>query len=351
MKDIIKTEAIQKILVTRTDRIGDVLLSTPVFKSIKERFPAAKLYAVVLPGTREILEGNPYIDSIIVYDKRGKERSFLGSLIFALSLRKEKIDCAIHLHPTNRVHVMSFVAGIPVRIGYKRKLNRLLTHAFPERKREGAEHEAEYNYDLLQPLGIRKPETLLPFFSVTEKDEKALQAYLKRHALSLASYVCLFPSASCRSKMWPLESFALLAERLVRDAQKTIVIVGGKDAKAYAADIKRFSSVPLIDLTGELGLKELGALFKGADLVVSNDSGPAHIAASMGTPVIAIFGRKESGLGPKRWRPLGEKSYFIQKESACTTCLAHNCEKEFLCLRSVTVDDIFALIKEHALFV
>ena len=144
----------RRILISRTDRIGDVLLSTPVIKALREKFPQAYISMMVAPLARDIVEGNPYLDEVIIYDKDGKHKSWLRSLKFAGRLKKKKFDLAVILHPSNRVHLLTFLAGIPVRLGYNRKLGFLLNLGKKHEKQHGAKHEAEYNLDLLICLGI-----------------------------------------------------------------------------------------------------------------------------------------------------------------------------------------------------
>ena len=155
---------IKRILVSRTDRIGDLVLSTPVFRAIKTKYPNGHLAVMVFKETASLVSGNPYVDQVIVYDKKGIHASWWKTFLFGLGLRKEHFDLAIHLHPTNRVHFISWLAGIPIRIGYQSKNHSFLTHAIEEKKWQGKYHEAEYNFDLLAPLGIRCPDRLETFF-------------------------------------------------------------------------------------------------------------------------------------------------------------------------------------------
>ena len=106
-----------RILVTRTDRIGDLVLTTPVFKVLREKFPEAWIATLIFLQHREIVEGNPFLNEIILYDKKGSEKSLWGQFCFSQMLRKKKFDIVIHCHSTNRVHLSGWLAGIPVRIG------------------------------------------------------------------------------------------------------------------------------------------------------------------------------------------------------------------------------------------
>ena len=119
-----------RILLTRTDRIGDVVLSTPAIKAVRDRYPEAYIAFMVRPYARDIVEGNPYLNEVIVYDKYGKHKSVFKTIKFALGLRKKKFDLAIMLHPTNRVHLIAYLAGIPERVGFDRKMPFLLTKKY-----------------------------------------------------------------------------------------------------------------------------------------------------------------------------------------------------------------------------
>jgi heptosyltransferase II len=343
-------ESIQTILITRTDRIGDVLLSTPVFETLRAAFPRARICALVLPGTAALLEKNPFIDEIIVYDKRGSEKSFFSSLRFAWRLRTKKIDIAIHLHPTNRVHIISWVAGIPVRIGYKKKCGCLLTHSIADEKSGGMRHEAQYNFDLLSILNVRAPARLCARVFLDAEDEKMFTDKMRSLDVTISEPIILFPGASCPSKRWALERFSMLAARLREYGDPQIVIVGGPDDVYLGQALcEHTHDQELIDLTGKLGLRELACLFKRARLIISNDSGPAHLGASVGAAVLSIFGRNDPGLSPQRWRPLGKRSFYIHKNVGCSLCKAHDCQRGFYCLHAISVQDVLSFIDEKKL--
>ena len=126
-----------RILVTRTDRIGDLVLTTPVFKALREKFPKAWIAALVFLEHREVVEGNPYLDEVVLYDKGGCEKSVWGQFCFAEKLRCKGFDLVIHCHGTNRMHLAGWLAGIPVRIGYARRASWALTQVHPYNKKEG----------------------------------------------------------------------------------------------------------------------------------------------------------------------------------------------------------------------
>ena len=347
MNKPIDVEKIERILVTRTDRIGDVVLSTPVLEALRSRFPLATLAMMVGPATRELVEGNPNLDEVIVYDKSGEEKSWLGTWRFARSLREKKFDIAIHLHPTNRVHWVSFLAGIPVRLGYRYKNFRLLTHAMAHLKQEGKKHEAEYNFDLLKPLGIEAPTEIALHVPLNETSYEELNQIKNEAGLNGNSFVAMNPGASCPSKMWPASRFAELADTLSEKYGLTVVLIGGEKEKLLSAQMMRWMKTQPVDLSGRLSLSQTAWLLKEAELLISNDSGPVHIASAVGTPVISIFGRKQPGLGPKRWGPIGSPSTVIHKDVGCTVCAAHLCSFSFLCLDAISVEEVLEAIEKY----
>lgn len=330
----------RRILIVRTDRIGDVLLSTPVIKALRDNYPNAYIAMMVSPYAKDIVKGNPYLDKVIIYDKNHKHKSWLRSIKFALNLKKERFDLVIILHPTNRVHLVTFFAGIPRRIGYDRKLGILLTDRIKHTKQLGEKHELEYNLDLVRYLGIESQDKSL-FMPIKPESEKWVSELFDREGIKDTDrLLTLHPGASCPSKIWPQERFAKVCDRLVEKyGFKVLIIAGPKDTKIAQALSKNIH-YPAINLAGRTSVSQLASILKRCQLFISNDSGPVHIASAVGTPVISIFGRNQKGLSPKRWRPVGKKDRILHKEVGCIECLAHNCVKEFACLKAITVDDI-----------
>ena len=332
----------KRILVTRADRIGDLVLSTPVFQELRRHFPRAFLACLTLLQNQDIVRGNLFLDEVIFYDKKGSEHGWFGNLKFASRLAAKHFDAVIHLHATNRMHLAAWLAGIPVRIGWKRKCAWALTHAYPDLKKEGKKHEAFYNFDLLAPLGLKAPEKIQTHFPLAPRAASSLEALVKFLRIPQdRPWVVLSPGASCPSKRWPAERFGRLGEKIAKQYRAALLVVGAREDRETAARLAGQVSGPLWDLTGRLSLGMLGVLLKRSAMLISNDSGPVHIAAAVGTPVVSIFGRTDPGLSPVRWRPLGEFSRVVHKDPGCSPCLAHRCQIHFLCLDAVLVEDVW----------
>jgi len=330
----------KRILITRTDRIGDVLLSTPVIKALRDNYPNAYIAMMVSPYARDIVQGNPNLDEVIILDKDGPHKGFPATLKLAKKIEEKRFDLALILHPTNRVHLITFLAGIPKRIGYDRKLGFLLTDRIKHTKQEGQKHESEYNFDLLKVLGINEGDKSLSIPLKAESEKWAEDLFANEGIKISDKLLVINPTASCPSKIWPAERFAQTANELAkRHGFKLLLVAAAKDT-AVAQKVIRNLQSPVIDLSGKTSISQLASLIKRCALFISNDSGPVHIASAVGTPVISIFGRNQKGLSPRRWGPLGKKDKFLHKPAGCISCLAHNCQKDFACLKAITVEDV-----------
>lgn len=336
-----------KILITRTDRIGDLVLSTPVFSAVRRRYPHARIEALTFIENRQVLEGNPYLDEVLLYDKKFSEKGLAGSLKFAARLSKKKYDAVVHLHATNRMHWLTFLARIPLRIGWNRRLAWALTHPHFYAKNQGRKHEAYYNFDLLKDIDVPLPQPLETYFPLPLRPFRSLQELIRQEGVPQRPLsIVLNPSASCPSKRWPARNFTRLAAKLSEKYDAVIYLIGGAGDQGISREVAEQCRARVYDLTGRLNLSMLGWLLKGASLLISNDTGPVHIASAVGTPVLSLFGRSDPGLSPDRWRPLGQEDRFIWKDVGCRPCLAHRCQINFLCLDVIPVDEVLREVEK-----
>ncbi len=244
------------------------------------------------------------------------------------------------LHPTNRVHLIAYLAGIPERIGYDRKLAFLLTKKIPHLKQEGKKHESEYVLDFLKSIDIDAKNREL-FVPLHEKDIERSETLLSEyHVGREIPLIAVNPGASSLSKRWPAKNFAGVADRLADKFKARILIVSDRGNKDFADAVAGGMKHEPINLAGRTTVGELAALLSKCKLFISNDSGPVHIACAVGTPVISIFGRKNPGLSPKRWGPTGIKSAVFHKDVGGDPCLAHDCKLGFKCLEAVTPAEV-----------
>lgn len=252
-----------RILISRFDRIGDVMLTTPVFQALKIRYPNAHVGVFIQEKNRELVEGNPNIDEIIGYDKEKANSGFWKTVQFAKELKKKKFDLVVHLHPTNRIHLIGFLAGIPFRIGYQKKWGFLNQLCIPEQKYKGEKHEAEYNFDLLELINVSEISPLLPAIYVNERDRALFGKVLNQAGIYLSeSYYVIHPGSSCPSKKWPIERYVELANSIYEKYHLEPVLIGDELTLTLAESFERDFKGSATNLVGKLGLKQLAVLFE-----------------------------------------------------------------------------------------
>ncbi|MDO8730203.1 MAG: glycosyltransferase family 9 protein [Candidatus Omnitrophota bacterium] len=342
-----------RILIIRTDRIGDVVLSTPVIRALRKATPHAYIGMMVRPEHRELVEGNPALNTVILYDKNGTEKGWAGNLRFARKLREHRFDTAVILHSTNRVILVSWLAGIRKRIGYARRLGWLLTDKIPYIKKEGNRHELDYNLELLRLIGIDPSagsgqggrELFVP---VTPAQEIKVAAFLKAQGIDGAPFFVLHPGASCPSKRWPAKHFAAVGDELAKKPGTHVVVLTGPGEERHGQAVIAAMKQKAVPALGVLSLGETACLLKKARCLVSNDSGPVHLGSAVGTPVVSIFGRWGGGLSPARWGPTGPRSVALHHDIGCRPCLAHQCTIGFACLETVMEEEVLAAVEHVA---
>lgn len=330
----------RRILVARTDRIGDCLLTTPAFKALRLHYPMSFIAAMVSPAAKDIVDGNPYVDRVIVFDKDRAQSGFLSTLAFSRKLKEMDFDVALILHPTLRVHLVCFLAGIRERIGYDWKAPYFLTEIVPHRKQKGEKHESEYNFEILERIGIGEVPREL-YMPIRQTSEYYVQGLFERCGITLEDrVVAVNPAASCISKRWPLDRFAEVIDALALEEGVKVIVVAASEHQALSSRLLSLTKTKPCNLTGKCDISQLASLLKRCRLLISNDSGPVHIAVAVGTPVIDIFGRNQPGLGPLRWGPLGMFDVVLHKKMECTPCLAHDCTQGFKCLSAISVQEV-----------
>ncbi len=335
----------RRILIVRTDRVGDVVLTTPAIAALRKAFPHVRLAVLIAPGNRELLEGNPSVDEILVDDRKGKHRGFAGFLSLVKEIKKRQFDIAFVFHTKKRTNLLCFWAGIPQRAGYRNeKLGFLLTHPLADTRPQGLKHESEYCLDVLRSLEI-PINNASPYVPVSIQGQQWVQQFLKGQGVGpQEALIAIHPGASCISKRWMPERFAQVADELIRRKAGRVVFVGGAENREIMKNVLAALKSPVIDATGKTSLGQLAALLKRCRLLVSNDSGPVHMAGALSVPVISIFGRNQAGLSPVRWGPLGPKSRILHKEVGCPVCLAHNCQIEFKCLTEIEPREVLEAV-------
>ncbi len=335
----------QRVVVLRTDRIGEVLLSTVVIDAIKKRYPRAEVSFVTSAYSRPLVEGRDDVRETMTFDTLRKGAILRRAFDLAAVLARKKFDTALILNPHKSLNLACFLAGIPKRVGYDRKWAFLLTDKLEDKRNQGLKHELEYAMDLLRLIGI-EGEIPSPRLVVKAPDEAYVAGLLTGKGVRKDKPVAVIhPGSSNRAKIWPMERYAELAKRIKFELSASVCIIGGKEERALAERIIKLSGSDAVNLAGELNLGQLAAFIKRAALFIGNDAGPMHIAAALGVKVIAIFGRNIPGAGPVRWRPWGNGHVVFHENPGCEPCGDRACPFDYKCLKAVTVEAVYNAAK------
>jgi len=333
----------KKILVVNVNWLGDVIFSTPVFRALKEAYPYATLTCLMVPRVVGVAKQIPFIDEILVYDEKGRDRFLWGKLKLIFHLRSKRFDAAILLHGSWTRALLVFLTGIPVRVGYDiKKRGWLLTHRVSVDK--GLIHRSDFYLKVLEPLGIAV-NNRQTFLEVDDESEASTQNFLSGAGIKEGDFcVVAHIGGNWDLKRWPVENFAKLFDTLAEDFKAKVIICGGKDDAALAQKVGVLTRHKPYLLAGKTTFSELAALMKKVSVVVSADSGPLHIASSVGTPVVGLFGPTH----PLVTGPRGSsKSFLIHHDVGCnmTPCYHLACPDN-ICMKAITVNDVIQKIRE-----
>ncbi len=308
-------EQVQRIVFIRTDRLGETLLNLPAIASLKQALPHASLTLLVQLELAPLFQGVPGIDGVIAYEPDATASSWGRARVLAKALKPHGFDLAMISNPKKELHMAAWLAGIRWRVGYARKLGRwLLTHHLQDRKALGERHEVEYNLDLVRALGLPASAISCSLPRFTREQSDMVQLLERQGIKASKSFVAIHPWSSNPVKQWPADRFQSLIRRSIERLAVQVVIIGGVEEAARARDVFP-SGGPVANLTGQLTLRQLAALLQMAKLLVSNDSGPVHLAAAVNTRTLVLFGTTTPATGPRRWGPWGDGHAVIVKPS------------------------------------
>lgn len=340
----------QRILVRAVNWIGDAVITTPAIGAIRQTFPHAEITILANPLVSQLFSPHQWVDRVVTFDRKGKHRGIIGRIRLARELRRYNFDLAIILPNSFDSALVPWLAGIPARFG-KRSDGRslLLTAGYSPEKQATPEHEIRNYIRLLDSFGIKGEQKIPQLFTTPEEDYDA-RSLLSRHGIKDNDFVLgINPGATFGSaKRWYPERFAEVARRLVAECNARPVIFGSPDEFPIATEIAAQLGDNCLNLAGKTSVRQLMALIKRCNFFVTNDSGPMHIAAAFGVPLVAIFGPTDhTGTAP-----YSDQAIIVRQDTDCAPCKLRECPSDHRCMTAVTADDVakaaLALVKPQA---
>ncbi len=339
-RDIVKS-----ILVRGPNWLGDAVMCEPALRGLRGLFPDAQVTLLVKPAVADLFVGHPAVTRLLTYDIKGRHAGLSGKWALAKQLRRQGFDLAVLFQNAFEAAFLTFLARVPRRYGYATDGRSLLLSdpvALPDPRK--LIHQVRYYWDLLKPLGLTG-DPPVPELVVLPEEEQAMVGRCAQGGLTPTDIVVGINPGSTYgdAKRWLPERFAEVTERLCRTIHKSpgqqvsVVILGAKGEEHLGQEIAaRLSSRSLV-LSGATTIRELMAAVKRCSLLLTNDTGPMHIASAFKVPVVAVF-------GPTDWRttsPFGGAHAIVREPVDCAPCLLRECPIDHRCMTRVTVDQVY----------
>jgi heptosyltransferase-1 len=330
---------LKKILIIKPSALGDIVHTLPFLAALKRTCPDCEVHWVVARGLHTFLEGHPLIHKLWIFEKKqwGKPGNFLQTLqelrLLWRDLHREKFDVSVDLSGLFRSGLLTFAAGAKRKCGFS-DAGEGSSFFYNDTIVGGQQvHALDRYLKLATHLGCESYPVEYPFPPLGEPP--AVMAKLPE------KFAVFAPSAGKPANRWPAERFGLLAKRL----QIPVVVVASEAEKAVAEEAVKASGNRMISVAGQTSIKELTTLISRAQFFVTNDTGPMHIAAGLGIPVVAIFGPAN----PVRTGPYGAQHIVLQEELDCIPCYAWQPCSHWRCMENLSVDRVYDCIMARRL--
>lgn len=344
----VQAELIKSVVVRGTNWVGDSVMILPALRALRRVLPQAHITLAIRPGARGIFSEADFIDDVLIYDRKGP----LSVIPQIREWRRRKFDLAVVFQNAFEAALIPFLAGVPLRLGYATESRHaLLTHPLALPEWRSSRHEVFYYLYVVTALeqmlfGTSSICEADPDASIQISENRKVEAaeLLRTHSVHEDSLVvALCPgSINSRAKRWPAESYAALADRLI-DTDRQVLLIGSKDEADVSREVtSRMRNRPIV-LTGKTSLDQITAVLSAVDLIVTNDTGPAHIGAALGRPTIVIFGPTN----PLTTRPFSPVAEILRHPPDCAPCMLRDCPIDHRCMTAITVDEVFE--RSHAL--
>jgi lipopolysaccharide heptosyltransferase II len=347
----LQTQDIRNILLIQLGDIGDVVLTFPCLRALREHFPQAAIIIAVMEKAKELIEDCPWVSGVITINKEKRslfqEISYQGS--FFSEVRKYHFDLAIDMRRGTRGAILGYLSGARQRIGfysYKKGLfrNSLFSHLAVPVKKPG-QHMTEYYLSLLEEYHL-DTEKIRPELYISHEKQQRATALFREEEIPLGRpIVALQPFSLWQRKEWGIKKYGQLINWIRSAYGFPVIITGSARERGRAEEIVAVCGGNAFNLAGKTSLSILGAVIKRCGLLIGVDSAGIHIAAAVGTPTVSIFGPTLFS----SWAPRGEQHRIVHKDLPCVPCDKKGCNGSgvSLCLEELTVEEVQHVVREH----
>ena len=342
---IMKLQA-RKILVMRYRFIGDTVLTVPFLRNLRQAYPAAQIDLMLEPFSGQVIEGCPYVDNIVpfefrtihTYSSASKRSRLSGYLHYRKLIASSEYDAVFVLKRSLSSALLVWAARVPRRIGFTTEgRGMLLTDPVPYRQDQ---HEVQNFLDCLRAVQIPVASTALELWPSQEGEKKAAGLFSQAGWKPQDLKIIIHAAASLPAKQWPLNRFATVMKTLRERYSARFVYTGAKGDSLLYEEIERQGPFDGLNLCGRTTVRENISVYRAADLFFGVDSGPMHMAAAAGIPVVALFGPTDE----RKWGPWGSGHVVLSKHLSCAPCKPHKC-RGYDCMKEITAGEALAALE------
>jgi heptosyltransferase-2 len=334
---------IERIVVRGTNWVGDAVMTIPALRELRRLFPTAHITVATRSWAKGLFADATYFDELLVHESSG-----LRSVVHQVrQWRKRNFDLAVLLPNSLETALVASLARVPLRMGYATDGRQaLLTHPLPLPEWRQSKHEVFYYLKIVAELEwlIKQEQTFLDTqpdgsLEVSDARKSVARDFLSTRGIKgTGPLVALCPgSINSRAKRWPTERYAALGDRLIDELGAEVVVVGSNAEAEVSLEVSRQMRNRPVMLSGQTDLAELVATLGLVDLLVTNDTGPAHIASALGRPTLVIFG-PTNPLTTRPFSPFGE---IVREPPDCAPCMLRDCPIDHRCMTAITPDHVF----------
>ncbi|HEX8493608.1 MAG TPA: lipopolysaccharide heptosyltransferase II [Pyrinomonadaceae bacterium] len=341
----LQAEKIKRIVVRGTNWVGDAVMTVPALRALRGMLPEAHITLAVRPWAKGLFSDADFIDELLLYERRS--RDLRAVVRQTREWRRRRFDLAVLFQNAFEAALIAAGARVPLRLGYATDNRRaLLTHPLPLPAWRNERHEVFYYLHIVAELeqllyGTTDVLRQAPDYRLLVSPERQAKArmMLSTHgATGTRPLVALCPgSTNSRAKRWPTESFAALADKFIDEAGADVALVGAADELEVSLEVSAAMRGQPIMLTGRTDLAQAVAVLSLADALVTNDTGPAHIAAALERPTLVIFGPTD----PRTTRPFSQTAEIIRRPPDCAPCMLRDCPIDHRCMTAITPAEVF----------
>ena len=324
----------KNILLIRLSSLGDVVLTTPAIRAVRTHFPDAYIAMLVAKQSAEVLRENPHLNEIISFDRLAKDKDTGEMLRIIRHLRERKFTLAIDLQRKFRTELLMYFSGAAERVGKGRFCSIRV-------REQGNKHATAHYFDILHAVGIPAEDQRLELFLAESERLDATKRIETAGIPDTALKVGIFPGAGWKLREWMPERFAAIGDRLVSEFNANVLVFGGQKETELVQTVVDLMDAPAIPFAGNLQIRQLAACIEQCDLFLTNDTGPMHIAAAVGTPTVSLFGPGNH----IRFQPIGAMHQTIRHDVPCSPCkqFTDKC-KDNICMKRIAVDEVWQSI-------